>query len=63
MFVSIIVFAILTKNNNFDVEIAFNYPKTTHLRKQLTSYCWHKVQVNSGIDFVRIDNFGSFDFA
>ena len=53
MFVSIIVFAILTKNNNFDVKIAFNYPKMTHYANNClkTNYCWHKVQVNSGIAF------------
>lgn len=53
MFVSIIVFAILTNNNNFDVKIAFNYPKTTHYANSClkTNYCWHRVQVNSGIAF------------
>lgn len=53
MFVSIIVFAILTNNNNFDVKIAFNYPKTTHYANNClkTNYCWHRVQVNSGIAF------------
>ena len=42
-----------TKNNNFDVKIAFNYPKTTHYANNClkTNYCWHKVQVNSGIAF------------
>ena len=52
-FVSIIVFALLTKNNNFDVKIAFNYPKTTHYANDClkTSYCWYKVKVNSGIAF------------
>lgn len=53
MFVSIIVFAILTNNNNFDVKIAFNYPKTTYYANNClkTNYCWHRVQVNSGIAF------------
>ena len=53
MFVSIIVFATLNKNNHFDVRITFNYPKTTHYANNClkTSYGWNKVQVNSGIAF------------